>query len=243
MISFTHLEGTMAAEITLTGNAGVRVVAGSAGIFVDAFYGGAIPGVAGSPAILADDIAEADIILVTHDHWDHFEAKDVAGVAVRTGAKVIGPRPVARQLDGLLPPGQVIELEPPLARAGGSAKSESLNLPQARITAFRTFHARHHNSYLVETPEFRFFHDGDNEDTRRVDAGALKRLDALFIGPWQGSGWAKFIEKTMPGCYVLVHLSDEELEELDAGSFLPGICDRVPPGLVKLRPGQPYASK
>ncbi len=230
----------MGVEITLTGNAGVRVAARSVRIFVDAFYGGAITGVAGSPVIRADDIEKADIILVTHDHWDHFEADDVARVALRTGAKVIGPRPVARKLNSLLQPEQIIELEPPLARAGENAGSQTLDLPHARITAFRTFHARHHNSYLVETPGLRFFHDGDNEDTRRLDARALGRLDALFIGPWQGSGWVDFIERTTPDCYILVHLSDEELKEHDADLFLPGICDHVPPGLVKLRPGRPH---
>jgi hypothetical protein len=34
-----------------------------------------------------------------------------------------------------------------------------------------------------------------------------------------------------------MHLTGEELDQHAAGRFLPDICDRVPPGLVVLRPG------
>ena len=116
-----------------------------------------------------------------------------------------------------------------------------LKLPFAAVTAFRTFHGRGHNSYLVEAAGLRFFHDGDNEDTTRIPVSALGRLDALLIGPWQGSGWVEFIEKLSPPRYFLMHLSEEELDEHAAGRFLPGICERVPKGLVVLRPGQSFS--
>jgi hypothetical protein len=87
----------------------------------------------------------------------------------------------------------------------------------------------------------RFFHDGDNGNTTKIPVSALGRLDALLIGPWQGSGWVEFIEKLSPSRYFLMHLSEEELDEHAAGRFLPGICERVPKGLVVLRPGQSYS--
>jgi L-ascorbate metabolism protein UlaG (beta-lactamase superfamily) len=218
----------MKAEVTLIGNEGFRIAAGSADVFIDAFNR-AVPCGAWP--------ARADVILVTHSHWDHFDADSVAEAASRTGATVVGPRNIIKRLDGRTGRSPLVELEPPLAGPTGMAKSERIQIGAVTVTAFRTFHSRDHNSYLVETPFFRFFHDGDNEDTRRIDAPALGRLDALLIAPWQGSGWVEFIEKLAPTRWFIMHLSDEELDAHEAGQFLPDLCGHVPAGLVALRPG------
>jgi L-ascorbate metabolism protein UlaG (beta-lactamase superfamily) len=132
-------------------------------------------------------------------------------------------------------------MEPSAAPAREPARTVKLELPFAAVKAFRTFHGRGHNSYLIESAGLRFFHDGDNGNTTRIPASALGRIDALMIGPWQGSGWVEFIEKLSPSRYFLMHLSEEELDEHEAGRFLPGICARVPKGLVVLRPGQSFS--
>jgi len=266
------------AKLTLIGNEGFLVETGEARILIDAFYG-AIPGLASAAALGADGIGQADLILVTHDHWDHFSAHEVADVANRTGARVAGPAAAINALRRNVPAAQLVKLEPLSARKGvalsekahlslgerspaerragegasGAAPSASGTLTPAlspgergertvTITAFRTFHAMGHNSYLVETPAFRFFHDGDNEDTRRLDAAALGRLDALLIGPWQGSGWVEFVERLAPARWFLMHLSEEELDQHEAGAFLPDLCGHVPlpDRLVVLRPGQSF---
>jgi len=272
----------MSTRVTLIGNEGFLIEAGPARILIDAFYG-AIPGLASASALSAHSIEKADLILVTHAHWDHFQATEVADVANRTGATVVGPAAVVNELRRKawpersrgLPAEKLVKLEPVSARQG-FALSEKAHLslgerssavrrtgegasgasgtltpalsPRERggtatVTAFRTFHAMGHNSYLVETPGFRFFHDGDNEDTRRIDASALGRLDALLIGPWQGSGWVEFIEKLSPARWFLMHLSEEELDQHEAGAFLPDLCGHVPlpDRLVVLRPGQSFA--
>ncbi|HUT36925.1 MAG TPA: MBL fold metallo-hydrolase [Planctomycetota bacterium] len=231
----------MGATVTLIGNEGFQIATPSAVILIDAFYG-PIPGLASAAALSAHSIAKADLILVTHAHWDHFQAAEVADVANRTGATVIGPAAAINELRRKVPAESLVKLEPASARKG-FALSEKAELPAATVTAFRTFHALGHNSYLVETPAFRFFHDGDNEDTRRVDAAALGQLDALLIGPWQGSGWVEFIEKLAPARWFLMHLSEEELDQHEAGEFLPDLCDHVPlpDRLVVLRPGQSFA--
>ncbi len=231
----------MRAQVTLIGNEGFLIEAGPARILIDAFYG-AIPGLASAAALSGQSIAKADLILVTHAHWDHFQAAEVADVANRTGATVVGPAAAINELRRKVPAEKLVKLEPASARKG-VALTERVELPAATITAFRTFHAMGHNSYLVEMPGFRFFHDGDNEDTRRVDAAALGRLDALLIGPWQGSGWVEFVERLAPARWFLMHLSEEELDQHAAGEFLPDLCGHVPlpDRLVVLRPGQSFA--
>ena len=227
-------------EIRLIGNEGFRLRAGSVEIYIDPFYH-PIPGVAGAPGLRGKDVAKADLILVTHAHPDHFEPGEVAEVASRTGAIVAGPRAVIRSLAGRVPAAALREMEPAAAPAGEPARTVKLELPFATVKAFRTFHASGHNSYLIESAGLRFFHDGDNENTTRIPISALGRIDALMIGPWQGSGWVEFIEKLSPARYFLMHLSEQELDEHAAGRFLPGICERVPKGLVVLRPGESFS--
>lgn len=226
----------MRAELTMIANAGLRIAAREAVVYVDAFHRCQVEGVVPWPA----DGPLADLILVTHAHWDHFDARSVAEAAGRTGATVIGPQSVVQGLRGKIPPGRLCEMEPPPADGGGHARCTSVEFPAAKVTAYRTFHSRDHNSYLVETASFRFFHDGDNEDTRRVAARSLGKLDALLIGPWLGGGWVEFVEKLAPTRYFLIHLDEDELRLHDAGKFLPDLCDRVPPGLSVLKPGETF---
>ncbi|NLW50844.1 MAG: MBL fold metallo-hydrolase [Candidatus Brocadiaceae bacterium] len=223
----------MAAQVTLISNAGLCIAAAGAVVYVDAFHGLADEG---GQAVPGDD--RADLILVTHAHRDHFDARRVADAAGRTGATVVGPRSVIRRLRDRVPADRLCEMEPPLAPAGECARSVCRQLPSARVTALRTFHTRDHNSYLVETAGFRFFHDGDNEDTSRIDAAALGALDVLLIGPWWGGGWVAFIETLAPRRYVLIHLDADERRRHAAGTFLPDLCDHVPDGLAVLAPGE-----
>jgi len=229
----------MNVKITAIGNEGFQIATPAATILIDAFYepylsAGAAPGVA------PEQIRQADLILVTHAHADHFDPAQVAEAAARTGAAVVGPPAVILPLSGHLPAERLVELDPPLARKPAPAESRSCILPAAAVTAFRTFHGRGHNSYLVDAGGFRFFHDGDNENTRRLRPPALGRLDALFIAPWQGSGWVEFVEALRPAHWFLMHLDERELDRHEQGAYLPELCDRVPPGLVVLRPGQSW---
>lgn len=224
----------MGATITLIGNEGFHVAAGGAGVFIDAFCD-AVPAL---PPGLAE--RRAELILVTHSHWDHFGADAVAAAAERTGASVLGPPGVCRALRKRLPAERMVAMDPAPAPRGQLAAAATAVVRSAKVSAFRTRHSHDHNSYLVEMGGLRFFHDGDNEETRCLDPAALRPLDALFIGPWQGSGWAQFVEAVAPRRWFLMHLSDEELAEHEAGVFLTETCGcrRVPADLVVLHPGE-----
>lgn len=244
----------MRARITALGNEGFEINVGGIVILFDPFFR-SFPGIAPRPWRSASETRSADLILVTHAHWDHFNERGVLEALQQTNAKLVGPQTVIRKLRGLVPESNLIQLEPRHAGAGkpasetadvrlkSSAAVESAGTthPMLRIVAFRTFHSKDHNSYLVDANGFRMFHDGDNEDTRRFDVEALRPLDALFIGPWQGSGWVEFIEAVQPRKWFLMHLDESELDQHERGEYLTELCDRVPQNLVVLRPGQSVA--
>jgi L-ascorbate metabolism protein UlaG (beta-lactamase superfamily) len=219
---------TRSTSVTSLGNAGFLVRHGDHSVFLDPFFRdvrlrAGIEPPPGGPCLF----------LVTHDHWDHFSPERLAREAARLNAAVAGPRLVTDALRRAARGGSApVEMEP--EALGRSVKAQFAGVS---VTAFRTAHGQGHNSYLVEIPGFRFFDDGDNEDTRCLDAGALGRLDALMICPWKGSGWAGFIEELHPARWFLMHMSDEELDQHERGEFFPGLCDSVPAGIVALRPG------
>lgn len=229
----------MVTTIKLIANEGFEVCSGDVCFYVDAFFDG-IPGLVKASDWLPARPAQA--ILATHSHWDHFDPALVAEAARRTGAAVVGPAKVMRSMRKLLPPERLVELEPPRAAGDEPAAAVSARVGPLAVTAFRTFHGQDHNSYLVELPGLRLFHDGDNEDTRRITPERLGRLDVLMIAPWQGSGWAGFIEALAPRRWFMMHLDADELARHERGQYLGELCGRVPcpEALVVLRPRQAY---
>jgi L-ascorbate metabolism protein UlaG (beta-lactamase superfamily) len=231
----------MSVKITATGNAGFHVAAPGTSVLIDALWEG-VPRFLGGQRPAPTENLPANLILVTHAHWDHFSPSRVAEAAARTGAAVVGAADVIRRLRGGVPDGLLVTLEPPETPRGGPAASATVETAGATVTALRTSHGQRHNSYLVRMGAFSFFHDGDNEDTRPLDVEFLRPVDALLLCPWQGSRWPDFVERLAPQRWFLTHLTDEEFDEHFAGRFLPGLSDRVPLAdrVVALRPGESF---
>ena len=231
-------------KVTLThiGNEGFEIHAGHTVAYIDAFYT-PIKGVADPAAVKHDEVKRAHLILVTHAHPDHFSAAKVAAVAKRTGAMVFGPKTAIHPLRESLPNHALVEMDPPHVAGPRASAYVTVAFPGVSVTAFRTFHSLNHNSYLVDLHGFRLFHDGDNEDTRRIPREPLQGLDALLIGPWQGSGWPDFVDALRARFRFLMHLTDEEMDQHAAGRFLPDICEKPPRDLIVLRRGEKYVIK
>lgn len=222
-----------AAAVRFLGNAGVELTrVGGDGrttrVYIDGFFQG-VPWVGSMPLFAGDDALPADIILVTHDHRDHFDSGKTARAARRSGATVIGPQAVTVRLSDVLPPEKLVTLEPPERRRPYAATVWS-DGGKLAVTAYRTRHGpAGHNSYLIEFPGWRALHDGDNERTQSYDVPVLGAVDALFLCPWRGSGAGKFVRELSPRHWYLIHLTDAELAEHRRGEFLPGLFDGPPP--------------
>src|SRR6476661_5851918 len=82
------------------GHSGFRVTVGRSTIYIDPYR---VP--AGEP--------KADVILITHQHYDHFSIQDLERLRKET-TQVIAPPAVAERLEGnvrSLRPGDVLETE------------------------------------------------------------------------------------------------------------------------------------
>jgi L-ascorbate metabolism protein UlaG (beta-lactamase superfamily) len=84
--------------VTFLGQSAFKLSSGTKTILID-------PWITGNPVcpITVDDITEADLILVTHDHFDHLG--DTIAISMATGAKVVALYETAAKLiaDGLPP--------------------------------------------------------------------------------------------------------------------------------------------
>lgn len=227
----------MRLRITSTGNAGVFLENDGGSIYIDSFFRG-IPGVGGGPHLRGAEARQADLILVTHSHYDHLHPEETRDAALASGATVAGPASAIELLTHLLPAERLVTLESPERKKPPT--SAMANIGGISITSFRTYHGRGHNSYLIEMGGVRIYHDADNERTQPLDLRVIGRVDALLLCPWAGSGAGAFVEALDPVRWFLIHMTDEEIDQHLAGGFLPALISPVPPGVIALRGGESF---
>jgi L-ascorbate metabolism protein UlaG (beta-lactamase superfamily) len=228
----------MALTVTSAGNAGVFIEADGVGIYIDAFFHH-LPHVGGSPAFTGVNANKADLLLVTHSHYDHLHPDELAAAALATGATVAAPADAIALVADRVPADKLVRLEP--AERKRPPATATADFGKIRVTAFRTYHGRGHNSYLIEVGGYRIFHDADNERTQPYNMDDLGKIDILFLCPWHGSGAGDFVAKLNPKKWFLIHMTDEEIEQHRAGVFLPPLISPVPAGVVALRGGELFA--
>lgn len=234
----------MALTVTSTGNAGVFIEADGAGIYIDSFFHH-LPHIGGAPNLAGADAArdgrKVDLILVTHDHYDHLHPDELAAAALATGATVAGPASALSLIASRVPVAQLAELEPAERKRPPESAAANFGVGDGiRVTAFRTYHGRGHNSYLIEVGGYRILHDADNERTQPYDMNTLGQIDLLFLCPWHGSGAGDFVAALKPKHWLLIHMTDEEIDQHRAGTFLPAVIGSafVPQGVIALRGGE-----
>lgn len=222
----------MTSRLTALGNAGFRIEHAGRVVLVDPFFARR-----DSPTLGFE--IPADLILITHDHWDHFDAEAVAEATERWPAcRVGGPRRVTNRLRGRVPEARLLLLEAPEPSRGQCYPYVQAQAGKIQVRAYRTFHGTGHNSYLVEQAGLRWLHDGDNERTQPYDVARLGSLDFLFLCPWQGSAWSDFVRQLQPRCWVLQHLDEDELAQHRRGEFLPSLGEPVPMPAEALATGE-----
>lgn len=128
----------MSVGITWLGHASVLLTHGDCNVYVD-------------PWKVAPTLPKADLVLITHDHYDHFSPEDVKRVAT-AATRIIGPMANPLCTDRLKP-GEALTI--------GAASVEAV--PAYNID--KEFHPRANNwvGYIVTLGGKRIYHPGDTD--------------------------------------------------------------------------------
>jgi L-ascorbate metabolism protein UlaG (beta-lactamase superfamily) len=241
-------------ELTYVANAGVLTCSGGSKVLIDALFDKPNPEYrAPSPEVLdrimkgAAPFDGVDLVLVTHNHPDHFDAR----LAVRylesfPDAVLLAPadaveemRNVAADWTGIGP--RVVSLDLTVGR------KETKKLKGITVTAFRTLHSGDRDSpmnlmYLIELEGWRVFHEGDSpgkpDEYERLGLGGAS-ADLALVHYWfpLEPHCARFLQEVFkPDHIALMHLPIRL--EGDA----PGKIDQVKTSykdLFLLLPGMP----
>lgn len=131
--------------------------------------------------------ADADIILITHDDWDHFSAKWIAEISKESNSKIIGPPSVAYPLlaENNVPVEQLAVFYPPQP-----AEYDETTIGKVNIKIFQTSHFNNwnpiHVSFLMEYEKTKLFIAGDSYSY--LTDGFLKdTIDVLLLNMVEGN--------------------------------------------------------
>lgn len=186
------------------------------------------------PFRLADEPHDADYVLVTHAHYDHFSPEDLA--------KVAGPQTVVIAPKSMK--GQVAGLGNAFAAAHFMQAGEKLQLPGITVEAVPAYnveperlhcHPRANGwlGYVVELDGVRYYAAGDtdqNPDNERVrcDAALVPIGGTYTMDPAQA---AAFVNALKPQVAVPIHYGSIVGAMADADTF----AAAVDPGIAVVR--------
>lgn len=192
----------------------------------------------------AEDIPEANVVLVTHDHFDH--VADAARIVKATGATLVGmPETVGRlKEEEKVPDSQIVYGMG--MNIGGSATFDDIS-----ITMTQAFHSSQTASpagYIIRLEDgFTLYHAGDTGIFSSMKLlGELFHLNLAMLpiggvftmDPPQAASAAKLLGV---GTVIPMHFKTFPILEQDASSFKE-IMDKEAPDIevVVLDPGQDY---
>jgi L-ascorbate metabolism protein UlaG (beta-lactamase superfamily) len=197
------------------GHSGFRIRMGRAVVYID-------------PYRVPEGSAAADLILVTHGHYDHFSPQDVERLSTR-GTWLVGPAAVAERVSGQvhsIAPGELLEDE--LVRGVHVAAVAAYNTSK-RDADGKLFHPREAGwvGYELNVRGERLYHSGDTDVIPEMDSVtgvdvALLPVSGVYVMTAQEA--AEAARRIQPRVAVPMHWGAHIGTERDARAF----ADKAP---------------
>lgn len=208
--------------IAWLGHAGFRIEVGRASIYID-------------PYRVGGDAPPADLILITHQHFDHFSIQDLERLR-KDDTRVIAPAPVAERLGGnvhSLRPGEVVETD----IYGVDVRAVPAYNTSKRDGGGKPFHPREAGclGFEVSVRGERLYHAGDTDVIPEMDwvAGAdVALLPVSGVHVMTALEAAEAARRIQPTVAVPMHWGGHVGSEDDAQAF----ADAAPVDVVIMRP-------
>jgi len=192
------------------------------------------------------DITRAELVLVTHDHFDH--ASDAADISKKTGAIVVGcPETVGKLKAGrALPEGQVIFGGFGM-NIGGTAQVDGISVTMTQ--ALHSSETGVSTGYIVRLEDgTTIYHAGDTgifEGMRLfgelygIDIALLPIGSCFTMDPFQAAHAVKIIK---PKKVIPMHYMTFPILEQDASRFVNLVKEKAPEvEVIVLNPGEKHS--
>jgi len=210
-------------SLTWLGHSGFLIRAGRANVYIDPYR---VP--EGAPA--------ADVILVTHHHYDHFSPQDVERLS-KEGTWLIAPPTVAERVAGQvvsIAPGQLVE---PDSVRGIDVRAVAAYNTSKRDNEGRPFHPREAGclGYELNVRGERVYHAGDTDVIPEMDwvVGAdVALLPVSGVHVMTALEAAEAARRIQPTVAVPMHWGGHIGSEKDAQTF----ADAAPVDVVIMQP-------
>jgi L-ascorbate metabolism protein UlaG (beta-lactamase superfamily) len=206
------------------GHAGFRIAVGKSNVYIDPYRVGHVP-----------DELKADLILITHSHYDHFSPQDLE-LLTKPDTRVIAPPAVAERLEGevtSVQPGDVVETQVP----GVDVRAVPAYNTSKRDGEGRPFHPREAGcvGYELNVRGERLYHAGDTDVIPEMDwvVGvdvALLPVSGVYV--MTALEAAEAARRIQPTVAVPMHWGEHIGSEKDARAFR----DAAPVDVVIMRP-------
>jgi len=197
-------------DIQWLGHASFRISVGRAHVYID-------------PYRVADDAPSADLILITHGHYDHFSPQDVEKLTKRE-TWLVGPAAVAERVSGQvhrIEPGETLDDE--LVRGIHVSAVAAYNTSK-RDADGKPFHPRDAGwlGYELNVRGERLYHSGDTDVIPEMDSVtgvdvALLPVSGVYVMTAQEA--AEAARRIQPRVAVPMHWGSHIGTEHDARTF------------------------
>lgn len=209
-------------QVEWLGHSGFRIGLGKASIYID-------------PYRVPADSPPADLILISHQHFDHFSIQDLERLR-KDDTRVLAPPAVAERLDGnvhSLRPGEVVETD----LYGVDVRAVPAYNTSKRDGDGRPFHPRDAGclGFELNVRGERLYHAGDTDVIPEMDwvVGAeLALLPVSGVHVMTALEAAEAARRIQPTVAVPMHWGGHIGSEQDAQAF----ADAAPVDVVIMRP-------